>query len=206
MRKIVPENAILIPPEAERVFQGVIFDVYQWQQELFDGSMATFERIKRADTVLAICIVDDKILVVEDEQPGRAKTVKFPGGRVDPEDGSTIVATKREIHEETGYEFAQWELASVVQPENKIEWFVYIYIANNVIRQQLVQDDAGEKTESILYSFDEVKQMVHEGRECLAIAVNYSPRSRLSTIFEMSQNSREKKSTANSFCAVFSGE
>lgn len=167
MKKIVPENAILIPPEAERVFQGMIFDVYQWQQELFDGSTATFERIKRADTVLAICIVDDKILVVEDEQPGRAKTVKFPGGRVDPEDDSMLTAAKREIREETGYEFVQWKLANVVQPENKIEWFVSIYIANNITRQQPAQGDAGEKIESVLYSFEEVKQMVNEGKGML---------------------------------------
>lgn len=167
MKKIVPENAILIPPEAERVFQGVIFDVYQWQQELFDGSMATFERIKRADTVLAICIVDDKILIIEDEQPNRGKTVKFPGGRVDPGDGSIVAAAKREIREETGYEFAQWKLANVVQPENKIEWFVSIYIANNVTQQQLTRGDAGEKIQSALYSFSEVERMVNEGKGML---------------------------------------
>ena len=167
MKKIVPENAILIPPEAERVFQGVIFDVYQWQQELFDGSTATFERIKRADTVLAICIVDDKILIVEDEQPGRGKTVKFPGGRVDPEDGSIVMAAKREIREETGYDFAEWKLANVVQPENKMEWFVSIYIADNVTRQRMAKNDAGEKIESTLYSFNEVKRMVSEGKGML---------------------------------------
>lgn len=167
MKKIVPETAILIPAEAKRVFEGVIFDVYQWQQRLFDDSLATFERIKRADTVLAICIVDDKILVIEDEQPDRGKTLKFPGGRVDPEDGSAVAAAKREIREETGYEFSQWKLANVVQPENKIEWFVSIFIANDVTRQELAKDDNGEKIKTGLYSFDDVKRMVDESRGLL---------------------------------------
>src|SRR5215467_9321922 len=43
MKKLVPEHAILIPEHAERVFQGKIFDVYQWPQKLYDGSTATFE-------------------------------------------------------------------------------------------------------------------------------------------------------------------
>jgi ADP-ribose pyrophosphatase len=167
MKKIVPETAILIPPEAKRVFEGEIFDVYQWQQELFDGTTATFERIKRADTVLAICVVDDKVLVVEDEQPGRGKTMKFPGGRVDPEDDSAMTAAKREIREETGYEFTNWKLANVVQPEHKIEWFVSIYVATDVARQHLANNDSGEKIKPSLFRFEEVKQMVDEGEGML---------------------------------------
>lgn len=32
--RILPANAKLIPPEAECVFQGEIYDVYQWSQKL----------------------------------------------------------------------------------------------------------------------------------------------------------------------------
>ncbi len=38
-----------IPPNAKRVFKGIIFDVYQWQQKMFDGSKETFEMLKRAN-------------------------------------------------------------------------------------------------------------------------------------------------------------
>lgn len=38
MRKYIPENAKLIPAEAECKFRGELFDVYQWPQEMFDGS------------------------------------------------------------------------------------------------------------------------------------------------------------------------
>jgi hypothetical protein len=30
MKKIVPENAVLVPDCAELQFEGVIYDVYQW--------------------------------------------------------------------------------------------------------------------------------------------------------------------------------
>lgn len=163
MRKIVPLDAILIPETATRVFDGQIFDVYQWQQELFDGSRVTFERLKRPDTVLAVCIVDDKIVIVEDEQPGRGKKLKLPGGRVDPEDASLLTAVQREIREETGYEFANWRLIDVMQPENKIEWFVYIYVVSDMTHQRLAQQDGGERILCLPKTFSEVKRLVHDG-------------------------------------------
>jgi ADP-ribose pyrophosphatase len=71
MKQIIPDDASLIPDHAECVFKGVIFDVYQWQQELYDGTATTFERIRRPDTVEVIGVTDHKILIVNDEQPMR---------------------------------------------------------------------------------------------------------------------------------------
>ena len=68
MKKVIPSDAVLVPNQAERVFKGMIFDVYQWPQKFFDGTEGTFEMLKRPDTVSVICVVDDKILVIDDEQ------------------------------------------------------------------------------------------------------------------------------------------
>lgn len=46
-----------IPSHAVKVFSGVIFDVYQWQQELFNGETATFEALRRPSTVVIIPVV-----------------------------------------------------------------------------------------------------------------------------------------------------
>lgn len=54
VQKIVPTDAILIPDSARRVFKGIIYDVYHWQQELHDGSATTFEMLRRTDTMSAI--------------------------------------------------------------------------------------------------------------------------------------------------------
>lgn len=50
-----------IPINARRVFKGIIFDVYQWEQKMFDGNFKTFEMLKRPNTVEIIAIRDNKI-------------------------------------------------------------------------------------------------------------------------------------------------
>lgn len=160
MRKVIPKGTKLIPDNARLVHKGVIFDVYQWNQEQFDGSMALFERIKRIDTVLAICIVDGKIVLQEDEQPHRGVKIKFPGGRIDPEDDSTLAAAKREVLEETGYQFADWKLITVAKPQDKIDWFVYIYVAKTPTSKSKVEADPGERLTNTLKDLDSVKEMI----------------------------------------------
>ena len=39
-----------LPKNAKRVFKGKIFDVYQWDQKMFDNSVEIFEKMKRTDT------------------------------------------------------------------------------------------------------------------------------------------------------------
>lgn len=155
MKKVVPKNAVLIPAEAKCVFEGKIHDVYQWQQKLFDGSEATFEMLKRPDTVTAICVVDDKILLLEDDQPHRGLRLGFPGGRVDQDDDSILAATRREVLEETGYEFVNWKLLRVWQPALKIEWFIYQFVAWDVANLTKPRHDSGERIAVQGYGLEE---------------------------------------------------
>jgi ADP-ribose pyrophosphatase len=159
VQKVVPTDAILIPDSAERVFKGIIYDVYHWQQELYDGSMTTFEMLRRPDTVTAVCIVDGKILVLQDEQPHRGLRTTFPGGRTDSGE-DRLTAIQREVHEETGYAFKSWRLAQVKQPHTKIEQFVYVYIAWDGEQADAPHTDAGERITVELLPFDEVRKLV----------------------------------------------
>lgn len=162
MGRIVPDDAILIPDNAEKVFEGVIYDVYQWPQLLFDGSTATFEMLRRPDTVLILPIKDDKIIFVREEQPGRPEYVRLPGGRVDPgEEWDT--AAKRECAEELGLKFANWRLIDAHQPVAKIEWFVATYLATEFTAEQAMAHDPGEKISLVYMTFDEAKAHVMAG-------------------------------------------
>lgn len=160
MKKVIPSDAVLIPDQAACAFKGIIFDVYQWPQKLFDGSEATFEMLKRPDTVSVICVVDDKVLVLNEEQPNLGKRRNFPGGRVDASDSSIIAAAQREVREETGYEFANWRIIKVWQPHGKFEWFIHLVLAWDGRKVAQPHLDAGEKIAVEAVSFDELKHLV----------------------------------------------
>lgn len=166
MRNVLPQNAILVPPTAKRVFKGVIYDTYQWEQPLFNGKSTTFEMLKRADTIKIIAVRDDKLVIVEQEQPGRKKFYDLPGGMHDHEDESELEAAKRELVEETGLQFKTWKLLNVVQPHGKIEQFVYTFLATDFLGEQPQQLDGGEKIDVLYLDFNETKRVLGspEGR------------------------------------------
>src|SRR3989344_2203505 len=112
----------IIPESAKRVFEGKIFDVYQWEQELFDGTKETFEKISRPDTVVVIPILSDKrILLLHDEQPDRKPVLTAPSGRIEENEMPEETA-KRELLEETGYEVKELVSFFNFQPLNKMDW------------------------------------------------------------------------------------
>jgi hypothetical protein len=79
-----PKSKQPMPSAAKMVFKGVIFDVYQWEQKVFDGSYRTFEKIKRQDTVMILPVTNDKkIILTEQEQPGKGSFIGAAGGRID---------------------------------------------------------------------------------------------------------------------------
>lgn len=160
MKKIIPADAVLVPDSAKCVFRGMIFDVYQWRQKLFDSTEHTFEMLKRTDTVSVICVPDGKILVIDDEQPHLGLRQSFPGGRVDATDITIKSAAEREVLEETGYQFRNWRLIKVWQPYRKMEWFVHVFLAWDVVGKQSPKLDPGEKITVEELDFNTVKSLV----------------------------------------------
>lgn len=159
MNKVIPEDANLIPKTAKRVFKGKIFEVWQWPQKMYDGTTATFEMLKRPDTVVVIAIKDEKIVITRQSQPNlKNEFMDFPGGRSD-EGESPLEAAHREMLEETGMTFKNWKLIEVIQPLQKIEWFIYTYVATDFENQSDTKHDAGEKIEVLTMSFEEIKSI-----------------------------------------------
>lgn len=58
-----------IPEYAKKVFSWVIFDIYQWEQKLFDGTKTTFEKAKRSGSSNVIPIIWNKLLLTKEQQP-----------------------------------------------------------------------------------------------------------------------------------------
>jgi 8-oxo-dGTP pyrophosphatase MutT (NUDIX family) len=144
-----------LPPDAKMVFKGKIFEVWQWEQKMFDGTTETFERLKRPNTVQGIATVGDTILVQRQEQPDSAQPfLSLPGGRCD-EGEEPLESAKRELLEETGYVSDDWSLWKEDDPVGKMQWTIYTFIARNCRKEREPHLDAGEKIDTKLMTFDE---------------------------------------------------
>lgn len=149
------------PPQAKRVFKGMIFDVYQWEQKMYDGSTHTFEKIIRPDTVLVIPVTKEgKIIICEQEQPHRDKPyLSLISGRVE-ENEPPEEAAKRELLEETGYEAKELVFFDEHSVSNKIAWTIYTYIAKGCKKTAEQNLDPGEKIRCDFISFEEFIELL----------------------------------------------
>ena len=149
-----------MPKHAKRVFQGKIFSVYQWQQKLFDGSLATFEKIARLSSVMVLPVTDKgKIILGEQQQPIEGRFIGAIGGIVDQGE-DVLEAGKRELLEETGFSAEKWILWDSVQLINKIDWSVYTFIVKGLKQVGSANLDAGEKIKLRFFSFNKFLSVV----------------------------------------------
>ena len=159
-----PKKRQIIPDHAKKVFKGVIFDVYHWEQEMFDGTFETFEKLRRADATQLIAITEEgKIIVTEEQQPCKAPYLNVPGGRIE-EDENPLESAQRELLEETGYASGDVELLSVSRPYSKIDSAVHYFVARNCKKVAEQHLDAGEKISIRLVTFEEFVNMALAGK------------------------------------------
>ena len=58
MKKWIPENAIC-------AYKWKLFSIWQWEQEMFDWKIKTFEKVERPDTIDIIASTNEwKILIL----------------------------------------------------------------------------------------------------------------------------------------------
>lgn len=148
------------PLNAKCVFKGVIFDVWQWEQAMFDGSTETFEKLARRDTAAIVPILPDgRIMLLHQEQPDRPPYTGLPAGRLD--DGETPEeCVRRELLEETGYaakEVVPWFIDA---PYTKIAWNVHFFIGRRCEKTAEPIDDPGERAKPFFVDFDEFLEAV----------------------------------------------
>ncbi len=144
----------------KKVFEGILFDVYQWEQKLFDGTYATFEKIKRIPSVQLIVITEDKkLIILEEEQPGREKYISLPGGMVERNE-IPLETAKKELLEELGMVANEFKLWKQLNLSGKIEWTTYYYIAKSCKKITETKFEAGEKITPIFLDFKKYIEIV----------------------------------------------
>ena len=153
-----------IPGDAKKVFEGIIFDVYHWEQEQFDGTFRTFEGLKHLDNVIIVPVVGDKIYLHKEEQPANPINISLPAGRFDRGETDPIEVAKRELLEETGYTAESFTLLRSNHTSiGQMEWTSHVVIARNCTKAQEPKLDAGERVhERYLLTFDEVLTLTND--------------------------------------------
>lgn len=147
-----------IPERAKKVFSGVLFDTYQWQQEMYDGSCSTFEMLHGKPTVDLIATIGDKIITLVQEQPGRAPYPSLTSGKI--EEGQTpLEAAQAELVQETGCVSSNIRLFKEFLGSSKISIHEYVFIANDCRKIAEQNLDGGEKIQVKLSSFDDFLQL-----------------------------------------------
>lgn len=144
-----------IPSHAKKVFKGHTFSVWQWEQKCYDGTVAIYERVQRPDYAFAVGVLpDQKIMLVEDEQPDRGTVLTPAGGGVE-EGEDPAHAAARELLEETGYQAQEMVHWHSYRPDNRIEMISYGFIARGIQYKEPPRPEAGEKIKPVFFSFDE---------------------------------------------------
>ena len=145
-RKGLAENAVC-------VFKGVIFEVWQWEQKMFDGTTEIFERAYRIPSALIVAVVGEKIMIERQSQPNHHNYLSLPSGMV--ESGESILeGAKRELREETGYESQEWSELLSFQSGAKVLHDVQYFVARNCQKVASPTLDGGEQIEVEFVDFD----------------------------------------------------
>lgn len=149
-----------IPDNAKKVFSWINFDVYHYEQLMFDWTYKTFEKLKRNHSIDIIVVTENnKILILKESQPGREEFYWIIWWSW--EDNETPIKTaKRELLEETWLLCNDLELLLKSQNSSRIEHFNYLFIAKNCTKIASQKLDSWEKIEIIECDWDNFKNYV----------------------------------------------
>lgn len=150
------------PDSAKQVYSGILYNVYHWDQKLYDNSITTFEGLERNDSVSVIPITaDNQIVVTYQQQPHTTPFIGMPGGIIEPGEDS-ITAGYRELLEETGYEVSELEQLTEISFGSSLAGTSYYYIGRDAKVVGPAEPDPGEKIEVELVDFDKFLELLYD--------------------------------------------
>lgn len=123
--------------------------------------------IEKRDVVLILALTKDNRIVLKEEYryPINKITLELPGGTMHKGEEAPIEAAKRELLEETGYIGHEWrEFGMLFDYPTKDTNRIHLFIAKNIEIMPKRNLDISENIKCHLYSLNEVKELVINGR------------------------------------------
>lgn len=146
--------ALTIPDNAQRLYKWHHIELWNREQQLFDGSTNTFEWLRIRDFVHTIVIRDDKILIAQEEQPWIGKFYSFVSGSID--DGYTpLAAAAKELEEEAGIIAHDLKPIVTFHPTHNV-CSIHVFITKDFDETGKQQLEPWEKINLLRVSFDEL--------------------------------------------------
>lgn len=123
--------------------------------------------LEYANWVNAVAITEDgRVIMIRQYRHGIGKTIlEIPGGTMDKTDTSPEAAMRRELLEETGYDFEKLTPLGAVCPNPaSSNNFTYMFLATGGKKVQEQQLDHNEEIEVVLMEVEDVEKLVQENK------------------------------------------
>jgi 8-oxo-dGTP pyrophosphatase MutT (NUDIX family) len=151
---------------SDYLFKDTWFTVRKDVCEKPDGKIVSPYYVYEFPTwVSAVAITEAKeVVMVRQYRHAIEETIlEIPGGCVDDTDPSLERAIARELMEETGYEFSDYEYLGKISPNpstNNNWMHMFIATGGKKVKEQVL--DHNEEIEVVLVSIEELKQLLND--------------------------------------------
>ena len=129
------------------------------------GEIREVQALQFPDWVLILALTpQEEVVMVRQYRHGTEQVcLELPGGLVDPGDDSPALSARRELLEETGYQANEITLVGECCPQPAIMTNKCLfYLAQNVVRVQTQNLDAGEDIEILEIPLKEIPAKIRE--------------------------------------------
>jgi 8-oxo-dGTP pyrophosphatase MutT (NUDIX family) len=161
--------------ERETVYDARIFTVHRHRSRSpRTGGLHDFHVIESCDWVNIVPLTPARevVMVTQYRHGIERLTLEVPGGMVDPEDSSPLVAARREMREETGYDTDDVVPLGTIHPNPAIQSNVcHTFLARNAVPTAPVAFDGTEETHVVLVPLERVPDLILDGTITHALVV-----------------------------------
>ncbi len=162
-----------IPAHAKKVFSGILYDVYHWEQRLPGNRYKTYEGVRKLDTVVIFASVGNKVLLAKEKRVGVPMEIGVLGGHIERGE-KPLHAAKRELLEESGYSSKNWKLLAVWDHSSlTIEQRNYFFVARDCKKTGEMRLEDGESITLLTTGFDNMVSMASKQNKFNRYIGNY---------------------------------